>query len=301
MIIILLGLSMVSAILRRVYSSSGGKNLFGEELEVKYQRAFTQLGNNKPAVNAWLWALTLTLASIGLLRLENYLNSWWAVLAFTAFLGFLFVYLGSYHPDRLSISLAKKFSGLVAKAIAPAKRYFGFLRGFKFPPVSSATAALYLPEDLIDLLKDQLKRPNNKIDEHLLRRLISLAKNRDQQIGDIMTPLNNVKKVDHNQEIGPVIIDELHRTGNKYFLVENTDEDELIGYVKLRDLTSLKKTGKIQSIMHKDLDYIEKKDELFELIDGFLAVSTPIFLVRDEGETVGVVTIDACLDALFKK
>jgi CBS domain containing-hemolysin-like protein len=291
--------AVLFSVLRRVYSFSAGKNLFGEELESKYQRTFTQISNNKNLINAGLWTLIVLFSSVNLIIIENYTNSWAAVFIFAAFISMIFIYLANYQPRSLSVSLAKMFASPSAKIASLGKQYFRFI-----PPPSADSRVqsidrIYEKSDLIAFLQRQADAPNNKINDDLLNLLSNVAEKSDYQAGDMMTSLKKVKKIDSEQEIGPVFIDELHKTGSKYFLIEDKKEDELIGYIKLRDLTSLKNSGKIRESVNKELEYVEITDDVMELIDSFLASSCPVFLVRDSGETIGVVTIDECLEKLL--
>ena len=292
-------LTVLFSILRRVYSFSSGKSLFGEELESKYQRVFTQISNNKNIVNATFWVFIVLCSSLNLIIIENYSNSWTAVFIFAVFISMIFIYLANYQPRNLSVNLAKMFASPTAKIASSLKRYFKFIPPPSVDSVRQGPSQIYEKSDLINFLNRQASAPNNKISEDLLKLLSNLAEKSDLQAGDIMTSLKKVKKIDSEQEIGPVFIDELHKTGNKYFLVEDQKQDEFIGYVKLRDLTSLKSSGKIRGAVNNELEYVEITDEVIELIDSFLASSCPVFLIRDSGETVGVVTIDECMEKLL--
>ena len=297
-ILILSGLTVLLSILRRVYSFSAGKNLFGEELETKYQRIFTQISNNKNLLIGELWILIVLFSSVNLILIENYTDSWGVVFVFAIFIAVIFIYLSNYHPRSFSVNLAKTFAPMAGKIAIFTKQYFGFLPSAKASPHTSEQR-IYNKADLIDFLRRQTDYPNNKIGDELLRLLAGIVEKSDLSAGDIMTGLKKVRKIDSEQEIGPVIIDELHKTGNKYFLIEDKKQDELIGYLKLKDLTSLKSSGKIRGFVHKDLEYVEITDDILELIESFLAGSCPVFLVRDSGETIGVVTIDECLEKLL--
>lgn len=292
-------LAVLFSIIRRVYAFSAGKNLFGEELESKYQRIFTQITNNKNIINVELWTLIVLCSAVSLTAIDNYVDSWAAVFAFALFISMIFIYLANYQPRNLSINIAKAFSGIVIKMANVTKKYLKFI-----PPASKnyqnqSTNQVYEKSDLIDFFQRQSELPNNKISDDLLKLLSNMTERNDYQAADMMTNMKKVKKIDSEQEIGPVVIDELHKTGNKYFLVEDKKQDELIGYIKLRDLTSLKSSGKIRGAINKELEYVETTDELMELIETFLTSSCPIFLVRDSGETVGVITIDECLEKLL--
>lgn len=298
-IVIISALTIIFSILRRVYSFSAGKNLFGEELESKYQRVFTQITNGKSLINGELWILIVALSSINLILIENYTSSWAVVFVFAGFIAIVFIYLANYQPRNLSVSLAKMFAPTMAKVASLSKQYFKFIPPAKTGSSVQTDNRIYEKSDLINFLNGQADAPNNKIGDDLLKLLVSITKKSDCQAGDIMTSLKKLKTIDSEQEIGPVVIDELHKSGHKYFLVEDKKQDELIGYVRLKDLTSLKSSGKIRTTVNKELDYVEITDEVLELIEAFLASSCPVFLVRDSGETVGMVTIDECLEKLL--
>lgn len=299
MILALSVLSIVLSVLRRVYSFTAGKRLFGEELEPKYQRVFTQITNSRSLLNTELWILIVLLSSINLVMIENYADSWTAVFVFAIFIALVFIYLANYHPRSPSINLAKICAPLAAKISTLSRQYLKFIPPPKTNAISREENRIYEKADLINFLREQSKAPNNKINDDLLKLLSNIAEKNDLQAGDMMTSLKKVKKIDSEQEIGPVMIDELHKTGSKYFLVKDKKQDELIGYVKLRDLTSLKSSGKIRGTINKELEYVEITDEIIELVESFLAGSCPVFLVRDSGETVGILTIDECLEKLL--
>lgn len=292
--LVLLGTYLL--MIRRVYVIANRSALNINDADRSSVHSYIQIKTNKNILNAALWLACLINFSVVFVLLSNIFSDLVLFLLYLVVIGYEFVYLNFYTPSRLSFYLARKSLPLSAAISKYANKYIGFIARY-FPASKENKSLIYSDDDLVELLKNQQEIKTNRIDEGLLKRLVKLIKNYEKTAYQIMTKLDEVKKIDANEEIGPVIIDELHKTGSKYFLV--SEGDEFVGYLKLRDLISLKKTGKVRTITNRDLDYIDRSSDIGEVVELFLNGSSPVFLVRDENETIGFITIEEILKSLL--
>ena len=102
--------------------------------------------------------------------------------------------------------------------------------------------------------------------------------------------------------VGPLLLDELHRTGHSRFPVVDGDIDHIIGVLHTRDFMSLKEavSAQVQTVMDPNVYYIDGAQSLEQALGAFIKTRQQVFIVVNTyRETVGMVTLDDCIEALL--
>lgn len=122
-------------------------------------------------------------------------------------------------------------------------------------------------------------------------------------IQDIMTPKAMIDAARAEDIIGPLVLDELHKTGHSRFPVIEGDIDHVVGILYLRSLVELlHKKQTVQQAMQPKVHYIHQDQDLEHALHGFLRTKRHLFIVvNDYRETVGVVSLEDVLEALIGK
>lgn len=123
-------------------------------------------------------------------------------------------------------------------------------------------------------------------------------------VKEIMTPKSVVDTIRKNEVLGPLVLDDLHKTGHSRFPVIDEDIDHIVGILYVRDVLTLdttrKHTSKVETAMSKQVFYIREDHTLDQALSAFLSTHHHLFVVINEfRETVGIVTLEDTLEALL--
>lgn len=206
---------------------------------------------------------------------------------------FLFIWLPNKKPGGLSVSLANYLSPIVIALLTKTKKTTKGLEDYlKLKHDINKQAKPMTKTEIIDILKTQKELFSGKSLGRDLLVAINSTNLTSKSIGEEMQQLVDLQVIDSHEQIGPILIDELHKTGRKVFLV-NDKEEGLVGFVNLSDLTGLKKEGKIISALKHNLEYLKIEDNVLEALAQFVETGSKIFVVVDNAnEPVGVIHVE---------
>ncbi len=157
---------------------------------------------------------------------------------------------------------------------------------------------LFEREDLQELLKSQVRAPGSRIAADDLKLAFDALGFSDKPVADVMTPRRKVKWVASAEPIGPMVMDELHKTGSLRFPVvkeiTKSGTPEVVGTLYLNDLLAhLEDKGRIRDIMLPGANYINESQNLLDALDGFLKSGRHLLLVVNNFEEIaGVLTLE---------
>ena len=292
-------MALVFSVLQKIYSQVGKKPKFASKVPPNQQRALRFIAANKSAAAISLALPAILFLSLATVMLGRQAGLQGIALAFLA-LCVVFVVI----PGSKSSPIAKK----LAFAAAPATRvYMEKLLPLseKSQPIikrfyqAEADSGVYTRGDLIDFIKRQEHAANNSINKEELAALITRMEFEEKTAKDIMKPRKQIKIVGASEAIGPVLINELHETGQQYFLIKEEFNDEIIGTLDLMKLVGLKQTGNIKDAMDSKLFYLNEKNTLYEANDAFFKTGSDVFVVVDQDEEItGLISINQIITEL---
>jgi CBS domain containing-hemolysin-like protein len=164
---------------------------------------------------------------------------------------------------------------------------------------------VYEKEDLLDLLQAQLGQPDNRIPDDELKMAANALTFGDKKVSDVMTPLRKMRVVGESEQVGPLLMDELHGTGFSRFPVvsggSSSAQPNFIGTLFLKDII-LKESGQVRDVMHKKIFFINEQQSLRDGLNAFLKNHYHLFVVVNNfEEVVGVVSIEDVLEQILGK
>ena len=124
----------------------------------------------------------------------------------------------------------------------------------------------------------------------------------DRVIRTIMTPREEIVSVKKTEFLGPLALDELHKTGYSRLPVISSDIDHVIGILHLDRLLTLekKRSTTAEKAMEAKVFYIHEKQTLQHALTAFMTTRHYQFIVVNEArETVGLLTLDDVIEALL--
>ncbi|MDO4780978.1 MAG: CBS domain-containing protein [Candidatus Saccharibacteria bacterium] len=125
----------------------------------------------------------------------------------------------------------------------------------------------------------------------------------DMVVSSVMTPKSMIETVAHNEVLGPLVLDKLHKTGYSRFPVMQGDIDHIVGVLYIQDLLTIgsgAKTHKVSTVMDKQVFYIHQDQNLQQALAAFLRTRHHLFVVINEyRETVGLLSLEDVIEALL--
>ena len=120
----------------------------------------------------------------------------------------------------------------------------------------------------------------------------------------VMTPKSVVDTIKATEVLGPLVLDDLHKTGHSRFPVIGEDIDHIVGILYVRDVLSVDTDRQhsitVEQAMSKRVYYIRDDHTLDQALSAFLRTHHHLFVVINVyRETVGILTLEDTLEALL--
>ncbi len=136
------------------------------------------------------------------------------------------------------------------------------------------------------------------------RRIISSLSFDNHSVADIMTHREHIRTIKKSEILGPLVLDDLHKTGHSHFPVIEGGIDRIVGILHVRDVlildTKRKHTATVETAMEKKVHYLHYNQPLSHALMAFLSTHQHLFVViDDEQKTVGIVSLEDTMEALL--
>lgn len=119
---------------------------------------------------------------------------------------------------------------------------------------------------------------------------------------DYMTPRSQMEAIGVNELLGPLVLDDLHKTGHSHFPVFDGDIDRIVGVLHLHNIFTLidKRTITVGDAMEPKVLYINENQPLDDVLSVCIKHRRHLLVVVNEREeTVGVITIEDAVSQLI--
>jgi CBS domain containing-hemolysin-like protein len=123
-----------------------------------------------------------------------------------------------------------------------------------------------------------------------------------RSVKEIMTPRGVIDSISHKELLGPLVLDDLHKTGHSRFPVVDGDIDHVVGMLHIQDLLTLdtKRSTTVGKAMEPRVFYVHENQTLKHALTAFLRTHHHLFVVVNEfRETVGLVSLEDVIEALI--
>ncbi len=246
-----------------------------------------------------LWLGAIFGAAGGLVLLTRGLSAWLAFVVVVALLWLSFTWL-----PFISVPPANYLSVLLAPYLGKFIRFTHPVLG-KLVVLSSHLKnlkpdRLYQTDDLLELLDKQAHEESNRIPKERLDMAGRALTFGDILVKEIMIPRRQVVFVKAGDDIGPVLMGELHSSGHSRFPVYETKEDNVVGTLYMKDIIDVKKSGKVSDYMKKEVYYAHEDNSLEKALHAFLKTKHHLFMVVDKfEEIVGIITIEDIIEEII--
>lgn len=163
--------------------------------------------------------------------------------------------------------------------------------------------SVYSKEELYKILEEHKISKYSDIEEdeiQIVRHALSFG---DKQVREIMTPRRMVVSVASDEPIGPILVDELHKSGFSRFPVYNDKKAQnFIGTLYLHDLVGRRDGGTAKDVMRKDVYYVHEEESLDHAMKVFLKTNHHLLIaVNTFEEFVGVISFEDVVEQIIGK
>ena len=138
------------------------------------------------------------------------------------------------------------------------------------------------------------------VDERKL--ILHSLKFNSRLVSEIMIPKSMIDSIDKKELLGPLVLDDLHKTGHSRFPVIDKDIDHVVGMLHIQDLltVSAKRSETVEQTMMPRVFYIREDQTLQHALSAFLRTHHHLFVVVNEfRETVGLISLEDVIEALL--
>jgi CBS domain containing-hemolysin-like protein len=189
------------------------------------------------------------------------------------------------HSEAMLIQLIKKYPAI-----------FRIIR--HAVPATHADSKLESREELLHLITKSQHILTNE-EKSLMTHGLKFA---SRKVSEVMIPRGQIESIGAKEMLGPLVLDDLHKTGHTRFPVIDKDIDHVIGLLHIQDLLSLdnKRTVTAEKAMEPRVFYIRQDQTLQHALMAFLRTHHHLFIVVNEDqETVGVISLEDTIEALI--
>jgi CBS domain containing-hemolysin-like protein len=303
--IVLLILFLSAILIDKAYKTVGVKELRrrARSSKDKGTSSIYKLVSLNGSLKLFLW-LVGSLSAVGLLLMLSKVSTYLVVVAVP-----LGAWLVLSNRPLNSRGFIWKITALIS---TPTFKIVNFLHPFlsklsrflhNIRPVKVHTG-LYDKDDLLELINTQNHQVDNRIPEEDLKIAFGALTFGDKLVREVMVPRRKVTLVAATDTIGPLLMDELHKSGFSRFPVVKAPtkeaNPEIVGTLYLKDLLDHGDRGKVGDIMKKGVTMIQESQTLREALAGFLKTQHHLFaVVNDFEEISGVISMEDVMEQIL--
>lgn len=261
------------------------------------QRLYKPLGYGN-SLQLFLWLIIVISAAGSFMLFASLTSKTASLVLIAAILAMAFWWLPLSRDSKFRLWLANSASPLLNKLmhyfyplIKPIDRLIS-----KHYPVH-VHSGLYEKSDLIELLAWQSKQPDNRILPEELTAAEAALRFADKSVGSVMTTKSKVYEVAASDAVGPLLMDDLHKSGYTSFPVYEGKKSHLVGVLYLSDLIKIRASGPVSKYMRTDISYLHEDYSLYQALQVLTRTREQLYLVvNDKAEFIGIVTARVILE-----
>ncbi len=307
MYLLIFGLGLMLVLLYAIVLLKTYRNISAKELK-RQARAGDKLAESLYKVTGFGYSLDIFLWFIvgisgGLLftLVSSHIDFWLSAILITAVIWFGFVWLpksnGSYIGRQIARYSARPLQAIIGYLYPVLVRLERLI--IKVTPITIHTG-LYETQDLIDLLRQQKGQLDNRISKEDLLIAQNALTFGEKKVSEIMTPKRVVRSVSVDDNIGPILMEELHKSGHSRFPVYEDKKDNFVGLLYMRDMVRARSGGLVKSLMEKKVYYVHDESNVSQVLQAFIKTHHHLFLVVNSfEEVVGLVTMEDVLEQII--
>jgi CBS domain containing-hemolysin-like protein len=268
----------------------------------KRSEALYKVANYEASLDVLLWVLGTAFGST--LFIWSARTAWWLAAIVIVLAALLVIWLPGSKTDGWVGTVASFYAKYLAAVLSFLNPVLSRISNW-LPPAGRVNfhTGLYEKTDLLELLKKQNQQLDNRIPQTDLGIASGALNFGDKTVSSIMTPRRKLKLVGAGESIGPLLMDELHKSGHSRFPVVKDSakaaSPQVVGTLYLKDVIGHDGSGKVKDLARKDAYYINEDSNLRQALDAFLKTHHHLLVVVNSfEEIVGVLSIEDVLEQI---
>lgn len=255
------------------------------------------------SLRALLWVIIGLLSACLFVAVSQWFEFWIALIVCALVIWVGFVWIPSTQVSRVGARVAGWLAPILAWILNYLHPIFDRIVSVvrKHRPLTVHTG-LYDTQDLIELIDNQQVQADNRIDQTGLNIAKQALTFGDQLVRDHLMPKRVVKAVKLDEAIGPLLMDDLHKSGHSRFPVYEGKADNIVGVLFMKDLVGTKSGGHVKDIMRPGAFYVHEEQNLYDALQAILKTRHHLFVVVNSFEEyVGIITMEDVLEQIIGK
>jgi len=305
LVYILLALIFVKCILLyKLYNGISVLELKRQAREKNHRASsLYKAANYEASLDALLWILGA--ASGVTLFIWSARTSWWLAAIVMLVSAWLIIWAPAPSWNGRFGGVAALSAKYLAKLLSWLNPVLGRISDL-VPPASRVHfhTGLYEKKDLLEFLSKQNKQLDNRIPETDLNIAYGAIDFGDKLVQSVMIPRRQIKFVGAGESVGPLLMDELHKSGHSRFPVVKDSSTknatpEIVGTLYLKDVVGHDGSGKVKELARKDVYFINEESTLRQALSAFLKTHHHLLVVVNSFEEIaGILSIEDVLEQI---
>ncbi|HSX46280.1 MAG TPA: CBS domain-containing protein [Candidatus Saccharimonadia bacterium] len=247
-----------------------------------------------------LWLYIGLTTAVGLVLMAKALNLWVSLLVVGPILWIVFSLVPATRLTKVGAQLTKLVTPFIAWLLNYLHRPLSrSAEVVEHRYVAGNHTRIFERDDLVDLIERQQYQDDNRLTEEELEIARRALTFNDYRVADVLTPRKKVKTIVATDTVGPILIDELHKSGQSYILVKDKKGGMVVGTLAFAEL-GIDSKGRVGDHMDDTVYYLHENDSLSEALHAFFVTNHPMFIVVNSFEEfVGIVTVENIIKQLL--
>lgn len=247
-----------------------------------------------------LWLVAAPCLAFGFLILARGASALVSVVVLLVALALTLVWLPTLaltsRSARLAVWFAPAIAGILQRTDSSLQTLANMLNRRRQAQTHSR---LYEKADVRELLERQKTQADNRVSEDELERAGRALTFSDKHAADIVTPRKKFRAIEAHEALGPVLLDELHASKQRMFVVFDGRFYHIVGVLSLSDALKAKQGGEVSGAMRPSVTYVHESFTLPEVLSALTSSGQQLaVVVNASAEIVGVITLDALVHEL---
>jgi len=161
--------------------------------------------------------------------------------------------------------------------------------------------SIYSKEELYKIFEEHKISKDSDIEADEVRIVRHALSFGDKEVRSVMTPRRMVVSVTSTDTVGPLLLDELYKSGYSRFPVtKDPKSEEFVGTLYLRDLVNIKPNGEVKDFMRPNTNYVHEEMALDHALRIFMKTNNHLLIVVNTFEEfAGVVSMEDIIEEII--
>jgi CBS domain containing-hemolysin-like protein len=249
------------------------------------------------SLEAFLWLVIVLCAAGSLFLITSFAPFWLSFIAIVLLLWLAFAWIPNTKVAVPTNFIVKYSAPVVAKIM---NYIYPLLRSVSTKTIVKPHNHIYDHKDLLDVLNKIKNQADSRINPEqleIIKRSLDLG---SIKTTDVAKPWSKVKTATEDETVGPILLDELHKSEQQFIPIKNISEPKVLsGMLDLSKL-NINAQARIANYMDRVIYYLNEDDTLDVVLHAFGQTNYPAFVIVDNKQHfIGLLTIGDVINQII--